>query len=627
MPSYQVDPVSGARLVGGEMLMWSDLDRGVSSGVAGLLLPHIAPAPSASQRVLMAGPRAAQIFEQAAPHGAVDVLVRGLPDARALSSLGQLRQDVTVYCGSLDRFEPPAPYDVIVVLDGPGGLTSPDSEGMGHREVLQRLTKWLAPEGRLIAVLENDLGFDRVFRLQVRERYEDDLAWGRGAPAFDPRPLYHRELGEVLPSVGLKADAVYAAFPSATDVGLLVGDACVQDPVLAEAAAALAAPALADHFSREPALVDPYDMAVRLLESGEVMALASAWLVIAHRADGDDPVRSVPPLAVVATDRTGRPEWRVVRTVERQQEQWVQRVRPLVPATEMRERTVVRQYDHLGGASGALPSGTTLEAALRRASERHDVAQVRMLVRRYHAWLGAKPWSGGDPTLRFFASPSNVLLDGEELRVLDDTWRLTHVLTDEVVLLRGLRDFARRLLRSGAEHPWAPDTSPDRLTGTLAGMVGLEISGASVDTVARIEAEVEVVVSGGGAAAESAAYAKNLDSGRSQFVSQSGPARGYREVTAVTGRLAQELDARQNQVEWLELTLRLRDRRLGDIERQLVSTRGSASFKIGRFFTWPLRAIVLLVRRVALSAIPPGYLRRAMQLARRLSERAGAAQP
>lgn len=618
MPSYQVDPVSGARLVGGEMLQWSDLDQGVSSGVSGLLLAHVRRGRPAPRRVLVLGPRAAQVFEQVAPQAEVDVLVRGLPDARALSSVGQMRQGVTVFCGSLERFEPTAPYDLVVVLDSPSGLSSPDSEGTGQREVLQRLSKWLSPEGTLVAVVENDLGFDRLFRLQVRERYDDDLAWDRGAPGFDPRPLYHRELREVLPSVGLRADAVYAAFPSASDVALLVGSACVEDPALARAAAGLAAQVLADHFSREPALVDPYDMAQRLLESGEVMALASAWLLVAGPAARPESEDGGPePLAVLSTDRRGRPEWRALRSVERQDGEWVQRLRPLVPAAEVRGRRVLRRYEHLSGVGTQLSTGGTLEAALRRASERHDVAQVRTLLRRYAAFLTDLAGTP-DAEVGFFAVPANVVLDGEQLRVLDDTWRFTQALPSQVVLLRGLRDFARRLLRSGVEHPWAPDSSPDRLAQTLAGMTGLEVTERDIDLVARYEAEVDVVLDGGGAATESMAYARNLDSGRSQFVSQSGPARSYREVTATTGRLAQELDARHSQVEWLELTLRLRDRRLGDLEHQLRSTRESASFKIGRFFTWPLRSSVSLVRRVALSAIPPGYLRRGMELLKRV---------
>jgi len=623
--SYQLDPVSGARLVGGEMLQWSDLDRGVSAGVAGLLLPHLTRGGPPPRRVLVAGARAARVFEQTAPGAEMDVLVRALPDARALSSVAQLRPGVTVYCGSLERFDPPAPYDLVVVLDGPAGLTSPDCEGVGHREVLQRLAKWLAPEGTLIAVLENDLGFDRLFRLHVRERYEDDGAWDRGAPGFDARPLYHRELREVLPSAGLRADAVYAAFPSTDDLGLLVGTPCVEQPALAQAAAVLAAQVVADHFSREPALVDSYDVALRLFESGEAMALASAWLVVARPAGAGMQGGAAPvePPALLAAESTGRPEWRVVRTVERQDGEWVQQLRPLVPAAEMRERRVLRRYSDLAARDFDVPLGTTLEAALRRASERRDVAQVRTLVGRYHAWLQehSTDRDGGDS--RFFAVPSNMLLDGDGMLVLDDSWRLTQLLAGEVLLVRGLRDFARRLLRSGAEHPWAPDTSPDRLTQTLAAMAGVETTADAVDRIARLEAEVEVVLTGGGEMAESAAYARNLDGGRSQFVSQSGPARGYREAMATSGRLAQELDARQSQVEWLELTMRLRDRRLADLERQLVSTRQSASFKIGRFFTWPVRSFVLLVRRVALSAIPPGYLRRAMELARRLSQRAG----
>jgi hypothetical protein len=57
--------------------------------------------------------------------------------------------------------------------------------------------------------------------------------------------------------------------------------------------------------------------------------------------------------------------------------------------------------------------------------------------------------------------PANLLLvDDGRLEIFDPSWRFATVLPDDVLLVRGLRDFARRLLRSGAEHPWASDISP-----------------------------------------------------------------------------------------------------------------------------------------------------------------------
>jgi hypothetical protein len=192
-----------------------------------------------------------------------------------------------------------------------------------------------------------------------------------------------------------------------------------------------------------------------------------------------------------------------------------------------------------------------------------------------------------------------------------------------VVLVRGLRDFARRLLCSGAEHPWNPDISPDALAQTLAAMAGTEWDPALVDVVAAVEAELDVVVNGGDATYEGSSYVRNLESGSSQFAHSSGPARGYREALASSGRMAQALHERDGQVVWLEATLRARDARVGDLDRTLESVRGSVSFRLGRFLTWPVRWPVGLVasasRRLALSMLPPGAPSEARKLLQRLT--------
>jgi hypothetical protein len=623
LTEYQPDPVSGARLVGGEMLQWSDLDSGVSPGVSRELLRRLFPSVPSRGRVLTVGPRASRCFEDAPAGTEFDVLVRALPDARHMSTVAQLRGGITVYCGSLDRFDPPVTYDLVVALDSPAALCSPDSEGLGHRDIMQRFAKWLTPNGQLVLILENDLGFENLFRLRARDD-NTDAAWYRGARGFDHRPLYYREVDDVLASAGLSRTAMYAAFPAIDEVGLLVSRECVEEQPLAETAAALAARIEATHFSDRPALVDPSDLASRLFESHQVLPLASAWVLLGRLTSAEPAPDPTELPALLAAEDVGRPQWQALRSVERVDGRWQQRLAPVVPAMESREGRLVRDFRLL---SAVLIPGMTLEAALRKAATAHDVSQIRELVVRYASWLrgepaGAGPADDGDGDPRFFAVPSNLVLAEGTIAVLDPTWRLSQRLPDDIVLIRGLRDFARRLLRSGSEHPWAPDINPDRLTQTLAAMAAVDVTTRAIDTVARTEAEVDLALEGGDAVSESVAYARNLDVGRSQFVSQSGPARAYREALTLSGRLAQALDDRESQVEWLQLTVRARDRQVGDLERQQSSLRGSASFKIGRFFTWPARGLVSLVRRMMLSAIPPGYIRRAMNLARRLAERA-----
>ena len=57
----------------------------------------------------------------------------------------------------LDRFAPQGRYDVIVSLDGPSVLMSPDSPGIGHAALVRLLGTWLGTDGTLVATVSNEL--------------------------------------------------------------------------------------------------------------------------------------------------------------------------------------------------------------------------------------------------------------------------------------------------------------------------------------------------------------------------------------------------------------------------------------------------------------------------------------
>ena len=215
MPSYQVDLASGTRLIGGEMAGWSDLTAQSSAGAVTCLLDPVLCAARSAPRILLLGPRASRLLEDLPADAEVDVLVRGLGDARHLAALSGLRARGAIHCGGLDRFAPQERYDVIVSLDGPSVLMSPDSPGIGHAALVRLLGTWLSADGTLVAAVSNELGFDTQFRLKVREALDADDQWHRGAAGFDPRALYHRELDGALESAALKPLSVYAGFPAA----------------------------------------------------------------------------------------------------------------------------------------------------------------------------------------------------------------------------------------------------------------------------------------------------------------------------------------------------------------------------------------------------------------------------
>lgn len=620
MPSYQIDAASGSRLVGGEMFEWSDLAKESWPGAEAPLLSAVLRSGETPERVLVLGARASHLVDELPSGVAVDLLVRGLPDARKLASVSRLRSDVTVYCGGLDRFDTEGEYDLIVALGTPSDFMSPDSVGLGHRDLLARLGSWLSVGGTVMTSVDNELGFDKRFRLQVRDAYDRDDMWHRGATGFDDRALYYRELPGALESANLIPDSVYAAFAVADSLSVLIGSKAVDEPAIASAAAALTARMAQSHFAEEPSVVDAYDMSLRLFESGLTMEFAPLWIVIARPANGGaaaSPHSGGTLPALIASEDTGRSQWRAHTTLQLQDDRWTHESRPVTALTEMRERSVLRDYSEL---PQLVPEGATLEALLRRACATGGIAPVRKLVQRYAEWLGdSELWPDGSAGERLFAVPSNVMVTDSGLTCFDRSWRWTAQLDQDILVVRGLRDFARRLLRSGAEHPWTPDISPDALTQTLTSMVGVEWSPHLVDVAARVEAEIKTVMHGGDATYEARAYVSNLEDGASQYASSGGPLRGYREALASSGRMAEALHEREGQVQWLEATLRARDIRVGEMDRTLLSIRGSVSFRIGRALTRPLRIIVLAARRVALSVIPTGYLSRAAKLLRKMS--------
>lgn len=617
MRQYQFDPASGCKLIGGEMLHWSDLSGDRSPGGAAPFLMRLLPSLPDTSRVLLAGPRAALLVDVLPERLSVDVLVRGLPDARELSNSTRVRRDVTVYCGSVDRFDTVAEYGLVVALDGPDVLMSPDNEGIGSAELLEKLSGWLSTDGVLMATVVNELGCDRMFRLGVYEDHRLDSAWHRGATGYDDRHTYHHELESRLNKASLTPLATYAAFPAVDSPTLLVSEAVSDEtyPSVRAAAGTLAARLESEHFAKQPAVVDAHDLALRIFQGGLAVELSPLWLVVAQRGGAQNAPELALPL-VVASGEGGRPDWRAVTTIERADGDWSYRVSPVSNAVETRERTVLRDFS---AQTGSLPQGDTLEVLLRRACGVNNVTEVRRLVRRYAEWL-RDPQPSPDKTAdgRFFMVPANVVSAGESLAPVDPTWFLAAEQPWEALVVHGLRDFSRRLLASAAEHPWTPDISPNALTQTLSAMAGIEWDASIVDRIALSEAEVATVLNGGDATYEAVAYRANLEGGQSQAATV-GPSRGYREAMAFNGRLSESLHERNEQVSWLEASLRARDVRLAELERTVSHIRASLSFRIGRAVTWPLRVWVGVARRLGMSMVPPAYIHKAKRLAQRLA--------
>lgn len=165
------DEIDGIRMLGGEMLTWSDRPNAVSGTLALALCP---PVPDGG-RALLAGPHspglarvlAGRLAESA---GRLDVLVRSWPDAQLLrDELADL--PVRVLCGTLARLDETAAYDVVVALDGLDRLEGADLPPLGWAGCLEALVR--RQTGGLLLGLPSPLRAPRVA----------DTAWPTPEPA------------------------------------------------------------------------------------------------------------------------------------------------------------------------------------------------------------------------------------------------------------------------------------------------------------------------------------------------------------------------------------------------------------------------------------------------------------
>ncbi|WP_446665352.1 hypothetical protein [Flexivirga sp. B27] len=621
-PATQIDPPSGALLLGGDMLHWSDLKRRAPSSATEYLLSRLIAAQR-PRTVLLLGPRAAGHLD-AVPPPQVGVLVRGLPDARQLSSLARERDELLVFCGGFDRFPSDRRYDLVVCLDDPATLATPDSPGASQRELLALVRQVLAPGGTAVVSVDNTLGLDQALRLEVRTTFDDDAQWFRGAPGFAQRSPYRHEIPGLFADAGLSVHRGYSAYTSSPAPALLVADdvadQSASSTVVGQTLTALLQRLEATHHSRTPALTDPYAAARKVVAAGLLAEVAPGWLLVTGHADDAAQTHDELP-DVVLGDDTSAPDWAAVLTLTDTGDGWDRHATGAHGDRPLAERRLRRD---IGRMASAPADGTSLEERLRVSAAGGDMNALHETVQSYANWLSDPAFA--DPAQRFFATPDNVLVDADgTCSLLDPSWSWAESLDPHLTVLRGLRVFARRLLRSGAEHRWRPDISPDDLTRTLAAMADLPVDQATIDGIALREAEVNAVLQQLDPVGESQDYAANLASGASQFTATPGPSRGYRESIAATGRMSQELHERGEQVQWLETSLRDRDRRVAALERELTSVRHSVSYRAGRKLTAPGRkagrTAMQAGRRGVLSMLPPNAVPRAERALRKLLDR------
>ena len=607
----QRDAISGAQILVGDMLTWSDLDA-LDAPLAAREIVRKAIEADRPRRVLLAGPRAGLLIEAVPTDVAVDLLVRSLPDARTLGDLAGLHRGAELYCGGIDAFHPGHTYDLVVALGGPQRLLGPDSRGLTEAQTVARLSGLLADGGRLVVDLANEVGFTDLVSAVPDETLESDAGWHVGAAGFGARHLFARERASVMEGEGLQLEASFAALPSVDRHRLLVRTSAMGDGRLRDQVGVRAGQAMDEHASSTPILREPRAVLQRIVDAGMLDELAPAWLVVATKGAESRAALDYPAIVDAEPDTDNR--WSTVTVVTDDDVQtlsWASGSRD----AEMSEGKLSRMLVPAAG-------GRSFELELRQACATRQHAAVRSLVRRYAAWLAdGAAWTTKTAEQRYFATPANTVVDGEALRLADASWRRAGIVSSGDALARGLRDFSRRLLASGSPHPWRVTITPDELTVTLAAMAGHTVTSAMISRVASIEAELEATLAGRPDEADTL-LRRNLEQGRFARDLPAPDEVGYRELLTHHRVISRELREKQGQVAWLEGTLRHRDRYIRKLEKVIERFEETMTYRAVEALRAPRRIAtekaVAAAKSTAQEALPPGAIAKARQVAARV---------
>ncbi|MFE3447607.1 hypothetical protein ACFXJ8_01620 [Nonomuraea sp. NPDC059194] len=522
------------QLIGGEMLLWSDLTQARDWGAVATELAALFV--SERSRVLVVGPHPAHLFDMvAARAGSLSALLRSYSDACALATRHPAAR---VFCGRLDVLAQDQPYDLVLAFDGFTTVHSAEEPAQSWRESLATLSALVAEGGRLILGVENDLGVDRFVSARPAGREGDDSQWT--PHGYDMTyPNGPETVERELQALNLHAETCYATFPTReAPRALLATHVLAQRPP-----DALTVPLSARGYDTRMIVADPLHLTRTAFRHELADRLAPLWVTVARKGPCA-PSHTILPMGLLQSGP-------LVHEVVYGSAGWSRAALSEPPDTG-RVRLVA------GDASVAIPHGRVLEEILLEGCARGDLRALRDTCAALGAWVKAQP-----PSIAAFGTTDNLVWDGEQLQLAEPGWTLDDAPAVEVVLCRILWRFAVRLLAAGHHHPWPWPIEADQLTLTLAGMCGIPCDKEHLEAATRLEEEIGTVIEPG----------------------QTPPA--YRELLDARDHLHQCLSASQSRVSRLEAKLTYRERdlkktkaKLKKAQRKVLACRRTFGYRL-----------------------------------------------
>ena len=605
---------AGVRLLGGEMLGWTDgavREHGATDEVSvdnranesGEQRSVVAGGPAltelvirtvrAGDRILVAGPHTQELYDALAERAShIACVRRSLPDATRLARLYANRRDLDVHCGGIERYDTLGTFDVVIALGGPETLLSTDSPELSWEGIVRCLASAVAPGGLLLVGAENELGLHRISGVHPSRTHRGNHEWAM-TPA---RPAHAGDLAEILDRTGLPLARCYAAYPlPETPSALLSVDGLAAGRLPLPGLSMMLAAACARGLADRPVLSDPSRTVRSALRAGLGAGLAASWIAVARRPAADQVLPELPD-ALIAE---GAGYWSTVCELQAEGDGGLHRRLCGDDAATRAIGSVVREPGRL---TGGVPVGETLDELLRDACERQDTPALRRLLRDYATWLVEQGENGDLTGTAVFATPDNVIVEGTGFSILDSSWEWAGQVPAQQVLARSLRRFLIGLVISGQRHPWPLSVGIDRLCMTLHAMAGHPAAHETLDAGLRLEAEVVAI--------QEDLSEEKVFEGLRLATGMPGAVVGHRELVATNARLQDEVGTLREQIRWMDQTLvakeeamkragqRLEEAKLArqqlraklrELRQQNRALRGSIPFKAARIISSPAR--------------------------------------
>lgn len=265
------------RLDRGAMQNWSDL-RETAPHASAAIRRLVGEVVGTDRRVLVVGPTPIDIVTEIADvAGHLTVVSRSIPDSVAYAQSMVNRTNVDVVCGDLLNLgQPVGTHDVVLVLDDLAHVASLEDQAPTWQAVFDAVRACVAPGGRLVMTVENELGLHRITSLRSRYTNDDNSAWDVVATYDATRPRTRAALDDVLTASALEIPAIAGLLPAWDEHTVIAWntDGASRAFLRVLDALTLSSPALRRLGA------DPTRVTRAAVLAGSLASLPSGWLVV-----------------------------------------------------------------------------------------------------------------------------------------------------------------------------------------------------------------------------------------------------------------------------------------------------------------------------------------------------------